>query len=253
MKVAGMSKPKFLTSRFIDCALRYAVYFLCVAVTPFLAKPISPLFDWAGYGLMRPLFVEIFTIIFWGLEWLAIHLVEKRRRKKNEVEELPKKKRQINPPIPFKNLVTIMLLCVATIFAVSVAIDFKVKPIYDIGEKVTGYEIWNAVGMLGRNVFKCFWLLGMVLSCKGMADEVISSSEKLCGKKYLAWILAGAVLMVFGVFDILTSVVSFPLTKTEGFLALAYLLVYGTIAAVCALTENSRVKAFLLIVLVYMF
>ena len=37
------------------------------------------------------------------------------------------------------------------------------------------------------------------------------------------------------------------------FLALAYLLVYGTITAVYALTENSRVKAFLLIVLVYMF
>ena len=93
----------------------------------------------------------------------------------------------------------------------------------------------------------------MAISCKGMADEVISSNEKLCGKGWLAWILAGAVVMVFGVFDILTSVVSFPLSKTESFLALAYLLVYGTITAVYALTENSRVKAFLLIVLVYMF
>lgn len=248
-----MSRPKFLTSKFIDCALRYAVYFLCVAVTPFLAKPISPLFDWAGYGLMRPLFVEIFTIIFWGLEWLAIHLAEKRRRKKNGVEEEPKKKWQINPPIPLKNLFIIMGLCILSIFAVSLAINFKVKPIYDIGEKVTGYEIWNAVGMLGRNVFKCFWILGMVHACKGMADEVVASKEELAMKDSTVWVIAGAMMALFALFDILVSVIAFPLTKTGIFLGLSYLLVYATIIAVCALTENSRVKAFLLIVLVYMF
>ena len=60
-----MQKPKFVTPRFIENGVRYAVFFLAVTLTPFLALPIAPLFDWAGYSLMRPLFVEVFTCIFW--------------------------------------------------------------------------------------------------------------------------------------------------------------------------------------------
>ena len=250
-----MSRPKFLTKKFIECAIRYAVYFLAVAITPFFAKPIAPLFDWAGYSLMRPLFVEVFTIIFWGLEWLVIFLIERfrRKRERKEGEEAPKKKWQIKEPIPLKNLLILTVLSIVCLFIVSAIIGFEVKPIYDIGEKVTGYEIWNAVGKLGRNVFKCFWILGIVKACKGMSDEFFASIELPKEKEYLAWILAGAGVMVFGIFDILTSVVTYPMTVTSGLLGLAYVLVYALITAVYALTEKSEVKSFLLIVLIYMF
>ncbi len=88
-----MTKPKFLTQKFIVNAVRFATYFLAVIVAPYLAKPIAPYFDWAGYGFLRPMFVEIFTMIIWALIAIAITCVEvalhkaaKKRRKESALE-----------------------------------------------------------------------------------------------------------------------------------------------------------------------
>ena len=86
-----MRRPKFLTPKFIECAIRYVVYFLAVALTPLLAKPIAPLFDWAGYSLMRPMFADIFTVIFWGIEWWIVFAVQKKIKNKKSKQNYIKK------------------------------------------------------------------------------------------------------------------------------------------------------------------
>lgn len=297
-----MSRPKFLTPKFTECAIRYVVYFLAVALTPFLAKPIAPLFDWAGYSLMRPMFVEVFTVIFWGLEWLIVYLVERRIKKgkkegqaiymrqagisllesgkgenaevigshliaksgarpltEGEKKELlfqsknKDKRFKIREPLPLKNVFLLTLISIVCIFIISAVTGFKVKPIYDIGEKVTGYEMYNKIAWLGKNVFKCFWILGMVKACKGMSEELVYTSALPENKRWLRWVIELALLLVFGLFDVFTAVMVYPLTVTRLLVGLTYILFYAAFVPVQALTKGSDVKAFLLIVLIYLF
>ena len=74
-----MRKMKdFFTKKMIKNLIYYALCFLAVVVTPYLAAPIAPLWDWAGYGLMRQLFHEAFTVIFWALELVAFYIVKRK-------------------------------------------------------------------------------------------------------------------------------------------------------------------------------
>ena len=298
-----MRRPKFLTSKFIECAIRFVVYFLAVALTPFLAKPIAPLFDWAGYGLMRPMFVEIFTIIFWWLEWwlifsvtkkvkqkreggraaytqaavsfldndgisqengavIATHFMEKgQKRKLTKAEEREflyqkakrEKKVATRAPLPLKNVFLLTAISVACIFIISAVTGFKVKPIYDIGEKVTGYEMYNKGFLLGQNFFKCFWILGIVKASRGMAEELVYNSSLPESKHSVRWLIELALLLIFGLFDVFTSAMVYPLTVTRLLVGLTYILFYMAFVPVQELTEGSDVKAFLLIVLIYIF
>ena len=162
----------FFTKKMVKNLIYYALCFLAVIVTPYLAAPIVPLWDWAGYGLMRGMFQEAFTIIFWVLELVGFYIVkrklDKRAKSKEEVlaetetEEKPKRERK--PLLPLRNVLILFAISVVCILIVSIQTGFVVKPIYDIGEKVTGYEILNKVGLLARNVAMCVWIL-LVLRC----------------------------------------------------------------------------------------
>ena len=301
-----MRRPKFLTPKFIECAIRYVVYFLAVALTPLLAKPIAPLFDWAGYSLMRPMFADIFTVIFWGIEWWIVFAVQKKiknkKSKQNYIREVgfsfldgrqenknldkessdaiglhlvakgenrPLTKREekellyrsekksgkvkCREPLPLKNVFLLTLITVACIFTLSAVIGFKVKPFYDLGEKVTGYELCNRSVAIGRNFFKCFWILGIVRACRGMSEELVRTSSLPENKHWAAWFIQVAFLLVFALFDVFTSVMVYPLTVRRLLIGLVYLLFYVAFVPVQALTEGSSVKAFLLIVLIYIF
>lgn len=301
-----MRRPMFLTPKFTECAIRYVVYFLAVALTPLLAKPIAPLFDWAGYSLMRPMFVDIFTVIFWGIEWWIVFAVQKRiknkKGKKNYIREVgfsfldgkqsdksldkessdaiglhlvskgenrpltqreekellyrsEKKSGKVKcrEPLPLKNVFLLTLITVACIFTLSAVIGFKVKPFYDLGEKVTGYELCNRSVTVGRNVFKCFWILGIVRACRGMSEELVRTSSLSENKRWVAWFIQIAFLLIFALFDVFTSVMVYPLTVRRLLVGLVYLLFYVAFVPVQALTEGSGVKAFLLILLIYIF
>lgn len=277
-----MNKPKFVTPKFTQCAIHFIVYFLAIAITPFLARPFAPLFDWAGYGLMRDMFIEVFIVIFWGIEWLIIfkarelkefflHTGKKMKKvylslkgkeiveEKTEVTEceetqlVEKKKKtrlQVRPPIPMKNVVILTVLSVVCIFIMSVVTGFTVKPVYDIGEKVTGYEMYNKIGLLCRNVLKCFWVYGIVKAARGMADEIVDNMGVPNWSRYL---LHAGLLLIFALFDVLVAPVIYPGAKMKLAMALTYLLFYVVFVPVYALTEGSDVKAFLLTLLIYFF
>jgi hypothetical protein len=264
-----MSKPKFLTPKFIECAIRYVVYFLAVALTPFLAKPIAPLFDWAGYGLMRPMYVEVFTIIFWALEWLGIFLLEKKFRKEKVAELFEKENLEsmlkIKKPLPLKKVFVLSAICIVCIFIISAVIGWQVKPIYDLGEKIEGYDLYNKLGWVGKRAFMCFWILGMVKACKGMAEEIVCHSSLPENKQWLRWLIQTAMLLIFALFDVFVLTMLYPLsgltvattvypmTVNKLLIGLTYLLFYVAFVPVQELTEGSDVKAFLLIALIYLF
>ncbi len=260
-------KLKFLTPKFIENAIRFVVYFMAVALTPFLGRLCAPVFDWVAYSFLRGLFVEIFTVLFWLAESIGFHYLGKYLRKKGVIasEPLPetveeeaetgkkkKKKREAKPPMPLKNLWILTGICAVLVFAISAIIGFKVKPFYDLGEKITGYDLWNAVGVIGRNAFKCMWVLAMLRAAKRMADEIVRTSLSE-DKQSLSWFIGGAILLLFGIFDIFTSVVSYPMKLESWLLAVAYFVCYIAFPAVYYFAEENQAKAYFLIVFIYLF
>ncbi|MBR2646023.1 MAG: hypothetical protein IKD47_00475 [Clostridia bacterium] len=144
--------------------------------------------------------------------------------------------------LPFKNLAILSLLAVACIFAISVQIDFRVKPFYDLGEKFNGYEMWNDIGVIIRNCVKCVWIVVMLAAADTISKELLSKLKN--GKAWLGYILAGAILMVYGAYDVFTSGIGFIPT---------YLAFYAVFTAMFYLTDKHAVKSYMLILLVYIF
>ncbi len=249
-----MTKPKFFTPKFIENAARFGIYFLILALTPLLAKPFAPLFDFVGYSQLRGLFKEVFTLLFWGVEALALYFIARRLQKKEPPQEENAEgvKKEALPPMPLKNLWILTGICTACVLLVSVVIGFQVKPFYDIGEKVTGHQLFCRIAIIVRNAIKCIWVVGMMKASKGMADEIV---ETCCVNKSLwfRYVIAGSILMVFGLFDIFTSVVHYPMNGTQWLLALTYFLFYIAFTAIYHFTEERMGKTYLLVMFIYLF
>ena len=249
-----MKKPIVLTGKFTENLFRYILYFLLVALTPFLAKPTATLFDWVSYGQLRVFFTELFTAIFWLLEFAALIVVENSLKKKlvpeTESEAEPsgerKKKKRVKPETPplalwrVGALTGIVAVC---ILIISAQIRFEVKPFYDIGEKVTGYELLDKIGAIVRNAVKCVWITLFIKSAYAMSEE-LTPYIKAQGKPWIAWLIAGGLLMLFGVYDVLVWKNPFALT---------YLLFYVAFTAVYYFAEKRDVKTYLLILFIYIF
>lgn len=286
-----MNKPKFFTPKFIENAVRFVVYFLAVALTPLLAKPLASLFAWVGYGAFLAMFKEIFTVLLWGVEGLAIYFVEKafsQRAQRLQTEEtasgnradgekvgertqtpegeqpdkqLPcdkeggeetKPEREHAPPMPLKNLGILTGICILCVLLVSAVIGFRVKPFYDIGENISGQELCSALAVIGRNAFKCLWIVSMLGACKCMAEEIVAT-EIPDGKAYQSWLIAGGILLLYGIFDVFVSVVSYPMGGKTWLMALVYLLFYAAFTAVYCFTEQNKTKSYFLILFIYLF
>ena len=259
-----MKKPILLTGKFTENLLRYVLYFLLVAVTPFLAKPMATLFDWVSYGQLRVFFTELFTAIFWLLEFVALILIENAVRKKftpqtEEVteeiteepqgEQLSKKKKKTKrvkvevPPLAIWRVGVLTAIAAVCILVISAQIRFEVKPFYDIGEKVTGYQLLDKIGAIVRNAVKCVWITLLLKAAYAMSEELLPFL-KAQDKPWLGWLLAGAMLMLFGVYDVLVWRKPFAVT---------YLLFYVAFTAVYYFTEKRDAKTYLLILFIYIF
>ncbi len=254
-----MTKPKFLTENFIESAVRFCVYYLAVALTPLLGSLTAHIWDWLAYGYLHPLFTRIHTAFLWLFETLLFFLVGWLLRRKKLIPEKPKEK-QSWAPLPRKNLFILTSMAAGSVLMVSAIISFRVKPFYDLGEKVTGYEIWNAVGGIGLNVFRCMWIMAMLVHCARMANILVESyaapneeggAEQ--NKPRLKLLITAAILMLFGIFDIFTSVVSYPLGVRGVLVALTYVLFYALFPIIYHYTKRNVGKAYLVIMFIYIF
>ncbi len=246
-----MTKPKFLTKNFIDNALRFSLFYLAIMLSPLLAKPIARRFDFLGYTALRPMFTEIATVLLWGVEVGLVCLVAHfLKRQKATPKEEPPVMEEKRAPLPLKNVLILSLLCAACIFAISAIIGFKVKPFYDIGEKVTGQKLYGELTRILKNVVKCLFIVAMLGNAKAMASEVASAYGR---GQACVWLLTGSILLLFGVVDVFASVVSYPLGVRGWLTAICYLCFYAAFTAVYYFTEENLVKSYLLIVLIYIF
>ncbi len=241
-----MTKPQFWTTAFIQGLIRYALCFAAVAITPLVASLFAPLFDMVAYSTLRALFTEVFTLIFWGIEVLVFGILKKKRVPTVALNE---EKKEPKPLLPIKKVWILTAICVGCILIMSAVIRFQVKIFYDFGEKFTGMEMLCKIGALVRNAVKCLWIVAMIKACKQMATEVVKAYEK----KTPVWLWTGLFLLVFALFDIFTSAMSYPLNGRQVLIGLTYLLFYGSFVAVYDLTEESFAKSYFLVMLIYLF
>ena len=86
-----------------------------------------------------------------------------------------------------------------------------------------------------------------------MAEEVIATIEVDKQKRWHTWLLTTGILLVFGILDVFTSVVTYPMKLRQALLAVAYLGSYVAFSAIYHYTERNYAKSFFLVLLVYWF
>ncbi len=283
-----------LTKKSIESWIKYALCFAAMLATPYVAKPIAKLFDWVGYGQVRPFFVHLFTVILWFLE-IMIYLLVKRAFKKQEngqavaetmeenaatvaetvvenvetsetveaaenVEETVdetaqaptekkrkkkkvKKERKPAHVLPLLNVGILTAIVIACILVISPQIEWEVKPFYDMGEKITGYELLEKIGFLARNCMMCLWIVFCLQACDTIATEAFAKHTEQ-SRKWLVPLLTGAMCLLFGLFDVLS---------TSNAYAWTYLLFYLVFTAVYYVAQKHNVKTALLILFIYVF
>ncbi len=275
-----MQATLFTNVKFKKNFWKLIAYFLAVAVTPVLANAASLLVRGFLYAEeLRPLFYEALTMIFWGIEALVFRFVRKKVEKRKGIGEAPieegsverllvddgiveiavvegkrkkKKKREPKPPMPIKNFWILTGICAACVLLASAVIGFQVKPFYDLGKKFTGVQMFCRIGTLVKNGVKCIWTVGILAAAKGIAETVFEGDTS-AQKKYFVWLTWSGIFLCFGLFDIFTSVISYPIDLTEIGLAAVYFLFYLVFPIVYTLAEESKVKSFFLILLIYLF
>lgn len=246
--------------------LRGVIYIFALVFSRWLMKwpvvgfgVVPPLFDWAGYGQMRPFVHNILTMIAWGAQFIALFFLERKLYKKDveksALDVAPAAKMQPlhgkffgkSPLLPVRNVCILTAMVAASILILSAQIEFQVKPFYDIGEKVTGYEMLNKISDIVLNAVKCVWIVWILYITRKIAWEASLFSKTETSKQSVYCGLYFGLFMLFALYDVLTS------GMTLGFKITYFCLFYPAFIGVDMLTEHQGKKAFLLILLIYIF
>ncbi len=249
---------KLAKERLLKNCLRYLLYFLAFAVTPWVGKGLSPIFDAVGYSQMRVFFAELLTIIFWVVELCAIFFHEKKKRlaqqsqgaeedKTEGGEKIAEKQeeKQDSPLLPMKNILSLLALVGTCILVVSAQIGFAVKPFYEITG--TGYEMLGSIAGIGADAVKCIWIVWILRIARVIARDLALFKETEEASKGRYWLAYIALVMAFGLYDILTSGMQLSLCATY------LLLFYPSFIGVDELTQRHGIKSYFVILLIYLF
>lgn len=145
--------------------------------------------------------------------------------------------------LPWKNIGWVLLITSVCILLISAQIGFQVKPFYELGDKITYSEIFNKGGELVLNIVKCAWIVMMLRAALGVWEALLKFWD-ISRVRFLKWIGAGAMLVLFGVYDVFATGNPFAWT---------YIAYYVAFTALYYFTERSEVKTFLLTFFIYIF
>lgn len=256
-----MEETRALKRKIYNNAIVYGLVFLAVAITPLIADLVAVLFDgvslkWSEPGLLHPFFMHLLTIIFWILEVLGFYLVTRYIKKSKAVngaetemqQEIAFSKAKDNETkklLPIKNVLALFLMVVLCITLVTLQIGFNVKPFYDIGKKVDFNTLFNKGAEYIMICFKCLWLQVVLKTAFEIFDNICKfyQIDENC-KKWIRFIGTGALVFLFGVYDVIVWAGKYLLT---------YLFFYVVFTFVYFLTERNIGKSYWLILFIYIF
>ena len=254
----------------------YALIFLAVIATPILSAQTAKLFDWAvlswsQQGELRPFFTELFTAIFWLIEWIVFLYARDRfiqKQQTSAVENIVKNKEESlaqeaaisddrkgkrakksrykqSPLLPRKNMAILFLITVVCIVVVTLQIGLKVKPFYELGDKTTYTKMLIKGGEVLRDLTKGIWIVSILKTALLIVEE-LPFFDKV-SKKYatlLKWLGICLLAIIFGVFELL--IFDNPFFWT-------YILFYVAFTAIYFFTARAPIKSYLLICFIYIF
>ena len=129
----------------------------------------------------------------------------------------------------------------------SAQIDFHVKPFYDLGNNVQGYDLFNRISVITLNMVKCIWIVWVLNISREIAMEISTFGKNEADKRGIFFGICMGLFFLFAVYDVLTS--GFSLSVGVTYLV----LFYPCFVVVDGLTKHQTGKSFLLILLIYIF
>ena len=272
----------FSKQQLIKNIWRYVYYFAAMALTALIFKGIfseksdlwiTRAFDLIGYGQMRPFFAELLTMFFWAMELAAFYVTDVRKRwraRKAEYEQREKPEnveenendggryalkeknayifhKEKTPLLPIRNVVMLTAIVTACILIMSAQIDFHVKPFYDLGEQVQGYDLFNRISAIVRNIVKCIWIVWILHASREVALELCALIKNEAERRGVFVGVYMGLFLLFAMYDVLTSGMSLTVGVTY------FVMFYPCFVIVDALAKHSAGKAYVLIMLIYIF
>lgn len=273
---------EFSKQRLKQNIIRYVGYFACMALTALFFRGIfhedsellfTQAMDLIGYGQMRPCIQNAFIMIFWGMEMAAFYITDLRKtwRKRREVYEacqsienteqtendggryaLKEKnafifKKEKTPLLPMRNVIMLLALVAACILIMSAQIDFHVKPFYDLGNNVQGYDLFNRISVVTLNIVKCVWIVWILKISREIGLEISALAKKEGDKRAIFFGVCMGLFFLFALYDVLTAGITISVGVTY------FVLFYPCFVIVDFLTRHQTVKSYILIMLIYIF
>ena len=146
--------------KLLDGGLHYFFPILMILLLPIPVKPLADKWGYTHYSSISPLLQGIMLTVLWPLSLILFNVYAKKMKKKGVFTVF----NGTDDMISTKSLIAASVIFITMIVLVTFKIGFKVKPFYDFGEKLVGYDVANNIGKLLIKITKCAFI---PLICRG--------------------------------------------------------------------------------------
>ena len=146
--------------KLLDGGLYYFFPILMILLLPIPIKPLADKWGYTHYSSMSTLLQGIMLTVLWPLSLILFNVYAKKMKKKGVFTVF----NGTDDMISTKSLIAASVIFITMIVLVTFKIGFKVKPFYDFGEKLVGYDVANNIGKLLIKITKCAFI---PLICRG--------------------------------------------------------------------------------------
>ncbi|MCR4608503.1 MAG: hypothetical protein K5750_02260 [Eubacterium sp.] len=146
--------------KLLDGGLHYFFPILMILLLPIPIKPLADKWGYTHYSSMSTLLQGIMLTVLWPLSLILFNIYANKMKKKGVFTVF----NGTDDMISTKSLIAASVIFITMIVLVTFKIGFKVKPFYDFGEKLVGYDVANNIGKLLIKITKCAFI---PLICRG--------------------------------------------------------------------------------------
>ena len=146
--------------KLLDGGLHYFFPILMILLLPIPVKPLADKWGYTHYSSISPLLQGIMLTVLWPLSLILFNVYAKKMKKKGVFTVF----NGTDDMISTKSVIAASVIFITMIVLVTFKIGFKVKPFYDFGEKLVGYDVANNIGKLLIKITKCAFI---PLICRG--------------------------------------------------------------------------------------
>ena len=222
---------KTIRNRLLDGGLHYIFPLIMISLLPILVEPLADKWGYRNYSSISELVGAFILAVLWPLSLILFYKFNKRMKEKGIFTTFEGTDEMIST----KSLILASAIFFAMILLMSIKIGFKVKPFYDYGEKLTGYDLMNKNGVLLKKAVRCAFI---PVVCRGA--YILSGIAK---NKYIRHAIFILMVLAYGTFEILYFHVDFPFI---------YGIFYISFAVLYLLMKKNYTKTLILSLLIYL-